>query len=100
VFARTTGDLHSGLDTAWLPAGPAARSVHPGGPGTLAMTCHATLQTAEHQGRRPVGPVIEEYLALDTLPAGNPSIRLTVPLAPGCGGAGNHPGHEPSTGPE
>lgn len=81
VFARTAGEPHPGLDIAWLPAGPAARSVHLGGPDTLAMTYHTTLQTAEHRGRRPVGPVIEEYLALDTLPASNPSIRLTVPLA-------------------
>jgi DNA-binding transcriptional MerR regulator len=86
VFARTIGDPHPGLDTAWLPAGPAARSVHPGGPDTLAMTYHATLQMAERQGRRPAGPVIEEYLALDTLPAGSPSIQLTVPLA--CDSAG------------
>jgi DNA-binding transcriptional MerR regulator len=80
VFARTIGDAHPGLDTAWLPAGPAARGVHRGGPDTLAMSYHAALQTAQHRGRRAVGPVIEEYLALDRLPAGNPSIRLTVPL--------------------
>lgn len=81
VFARTIGDPCPGLDTAWLPGGPAARSVHPGGPGTLAMTYHATLQMADQQGRRPAGPVIEEYLTLDALPTGSPSIRLTVPLA-------------------
>jgi DNA-binding transcriptional MerR regulator len=81
VFARTIGDPHPGMDTAWLPAGPAARSVHPGGPDTLEMCYHTTLQAAQEQGRRAVGPVIEEYLALDMLPAGNPSIRLTVPLA-------------------
>lgn len=60
VFARTVGDPHPGLDMTWLPAGPAVRSVHPGGPDTLAATYHTTLQMAEHQGRRPAGPVIEE----------------------------------------
>jgi DNA-binding transcriptional MerR regulator len=81
VFAPTIGDPRTGLDMTWLPAGPAVRSVHPGGPDTLARTYHTTLQMAEHQGRRPAGPVIEEYLALDTQPGGNQSIRLTVPLA-------------------
>jgi len=96
VFARIIGDPHPSLDTAWLPAGPAARSVHPGGPDTLAMSYHATLQTAQHQGRRAAGPVIEEYLALDTLPAGNPSIRLTVPLASPSAGRPEPAGRRPS----
>jgi DNA-binding transcriptional MerR regulator len=84
VFARTSEPAgHLAPGTAWLPAVPAraARTVHHGGPGTLAAAYAAALDVIGHQGWTPAGPVIEEYLALDASPAAIPSIRLTVPIA-------------------
>ncbi|PZS25156.1 MAG: hypothetical protein DLM59_20715 [Pseudonocardiales bacterium] len=82
VFAHTSQPIdHAALDTAWLPATQAWRTTHHGGPDTLAAAYGAVLEMIDRQGWTPTGPVIEEYLTLDTSPTAAPSIRLSVPIA-------------------
>lgn len=81
VFAHTSGAVeHPSLDTVWLPATRAARTVHHGSPDTLAAAYDAALDMIDHQGWTPTVPVIEEYLDLDPSPTAHSSIRLSVPF--------------------
>jgi DNA-binding transcriptional MerR regulator/effector-binding domain-containing protein len=82
VFARAEALSRApGVPTAWLPAARAVRTVHRRGPGTLALAYQAVLDRIDDEGWTPAGPVIEEYLALDSPAAKAPAIQLTVPLA-------------------
>jgi DNA-binding transcriptional MerR regulator len=82
VFVHTSQPAdHPGLDTAWLPATRAVRTVHPRGPDTVALAYSAALDRIDREGWTPAEPIIEEYLSLDVSPTATPSIRLTVPIA-------------------
>jgi DNA-binding transcriptional MerR regulator len=76
VFARTSPPIETtDLHTEWLPATRAVRTIHHGGPETVAAAYQAALDRIENEGWTPTEPVIEVYLTGDTSP-----IRLTVPL--------------------
>lgn len=82
VFAHTSQQgEHRDLRTEWLPATRAVQAVHDAGTDPVAMAYQVAFDLIEDQGWSPVGPVIEEYLALDAAPTATPSIRLTVPIA-------------------
>lgn len=81
VFAHTNQQVENhGLHTEWLPATRAVQTIHHSGPETVAMTYQAALDRIDDEGWTPTGPVIEEYLSLDTVPTATSSIRLIVPI--------------------
>jgi DNA-binding transcriptional MerR regulator len=78
VFAPIAGRPCDDLDTAWLPAGRAVATAHHGSTGALPLAYRAAFAAVDGLGATAVGPVIEEYLAVDD-PGG--SIRVLVPVS-------------------
>jgi DNA-binding transcriptional MerR regulator len=70
---RPGGDL----DSAWLPAGRAARVEHRGTVHTLPAAHRAAFAAVHRFGGVPAGPVIEEYPALD----GGSGTLVSVPYS-------------------
>ncbi|HEX6402336.1 MAG TPA: MerR family DNA-binding transcriptional regulator [Pseudonocardiaceae bacterium] len=84
VFTATqspaTGDH---LETAWLPAMPAATTVHTDSVDTLPFAYHAAFATIETLGGSPSGPIVEEYPSLDAAStAVTQRINVLVPFEP------------------
>lgn len=83
VFAHVCPPVENrDLRTIWLSATRAVRTLHHNNPDTVALAYGAMLDVIDERGWTPAGPVLEEYLALETASTGgDQAIRLTVPIA-------------------
>lgn len=82
VFAHPGTPADPELDRAWLPGGPAVEVVHDGGRHGLAGAYRSAFEWIEGAGLVAAGPVVEEYVRLNSV-AGDGMTRVLVPVLTG-----------------